>query len=184
MTMTRAEGLEIDRLAKGGSVPSTHSCARPGCHHSHLHHKRRTKGRPCELCGCPGLIPFREAGKLMEDVAVKPVVFKRTWVYVYSRPEEGWPLLLRKGWPEGNRKDAMFTAHDLRITVYQGEGAEPELDGIRANGVWPNGNPVRMMTVHHDAAPEHCLIAHAPDWVMDLAADAVRRSKGETCPGT
>lgn len=179
MTTTRAEGLEIDRLAKGGAVVSTHSCARPGCHHSHLHHKHRTKGKPCELCGCPGLIPFREAGKLMGTVT-EPEVFKRTWLYIYKSPGGAeWPRLLRKGWPEGNRSDALIVAHDLRITIFQRAGEAPQLDGIRVNGVWSNGNPVRMATVHHDARPEHCLIIHAPDWVMALAADAIRRSNGE-----
>jgi hypothetical protein len=178
--MTRAEGRDIDRLSRGEAVPSTHSCARPGCWHSHLHHRRRAKGKPCEVCGCPGLIRFGKAGELM-GVITEPEVARRDWVYVYKSPGDAeWPRLLRKGWPDGNRADKLIVAHELRITVAQFHGAVPEVQMIRVNGVWSNGNPVRMVTVHHDAKPEQGLIIHAPVWVMELAADAIGRSMAET----
>lgn len=181
MTMTRAEGREIDRLARGEQVQSTHSCARPGCWHSHIHHKHKTRGHPCELCSCPGLIRFEEAGKLMEGTITKPEVARRTWLYVYERPPWGWPLLVRKGSPEASRADKMITAHNFRITITQEHGGEPVLDMIKVNGAWPNLNPVHMVTVHHDPAKlNHNLIVFAPGWVLELAGDAIDRSRAET----
>jgi hypothetical protein len=181
MTMTRAEGREIDRLSRGEAVESRHSCARPGCWHSHLHHKHRTKGRPCELCGCEGLIRFEEAGTLMDTLAFPLTVF-RSWTYVYRPPEAGgWPKILHTGWPEANRSDKLVTAYELRIHIRQGLGEEPALNSIRLNGMWPNGNPVTNMNVHFDPVKRHHeLITFAPDWVMELAADAIGRAKGET----
>src|ERR1700685_2589988 len=127
MTMTRAEGLEIDRLSRGEAVVSTHSCARPGGHHSHLHHKHRTKGKPCELCDCPGLIRFEKAGELMRTVT-EPEVLKRTWVYVYRSPGNAeWPRLLKDGWPEARRPSHLIVAHELVVTVTQQSGGEPQL---------------------------------------------------------
>lgn len=111
----------------------------------------------------------------------EPRVARRDWLYVYKRPQQmGWPGLVRKGWPAGNREDKLVTAHELLITVSQYHGDDPGLKEIRVNGVWPNGNPVRMVRVHHDADPAQGLVVHAPDWVMELAADAIERSKAET----
>jgi hypothetical protein len=109
----------------------------------------------------------------------EPEVARRSWVYIYRRPAvPGWPLVVRKGWPEGNRADKLIKADDFRIKVTQVQGEEPVLEQIFINGSWPNGNPVRMVRVRHDGGLAD-LCVHAPDWVMELAADAIERSRAE-----
>jgi hypothetical protein len=94
----------------------------------------------------------------------------------------GWPAVMRTGWdaPHKTYPDALITAHKITITVRQEAGSPPGLNNISVTGVWAGTKAkVERMKVHTDAGPEHKLIIHAPDWVMELAADAVRRSTEE-----
>lgn len=115
------------------------------------------------------------------EIIPEPEVAQRTWVYHYGRPEQGWPDLERHGWPEGNRAAKAITVHRLTVTIHQvrSYGGRAELDSIYVNGVWPNGNPVNRVRVHHDPGPDQHLIVTAPEWVLDVVADAIERSRQE-----
>jgi hypothetical protein len=115
-------------------------------------------------------------------MTTEPVTTHRSWVYEYARPRQmGWPAIKRTGWeaPHKTYPDQMINAHKITITVSQDSGVPPELRNISVTGIWAGTKvAVERMKIYHDATPEQKLIIFAPDWVLELAADAVRRSAG------
>jgi hypothetical protein len=114
------------------------------------------------------------------EIVPEPEVSQRSWIYRYNRPEQGWPGIERPAWPEGGHSAKLLHVDRLVVCVFQyGTGAAPELSSIHMNGRWPNGNPATTVKVHHDVNPAKVLTLRAPEWVLDIAADAVERSKLE-----
>ena len=116
----------------------------------------------------------------------EPRVEYRSWNYVYDRPRQmGWPNLAmtdlpgrdggiaRKGSPIGPRK--------ILVHVRQRDGGEPLLAHISVAGDWA-ATRQRMdgwKRILHDTPPGQALQVYAPDWVLELAEDAVARATAE-----
>ena len=115
----------------------------------------------------------------MTTMITEPTVTQRSWIYVYSRPRRmGWPLLERAGWPGAGYHTENITPHKITIAVRQHTDGTVAAESVSVAGKWTaTGRSVVRMKVHIDAPREQVLIIHAPDWVLELAADAVRRSE-------
>ena len=110
-----------------------------------------------------------------------PEVSYRCWNFLYKRPRTGgWPLLTRTGWPQGGRKPSSITPKELVIQVRQHGDEQPEVTSIRAKGVW-TGTALKVNEqVLLNGRPGLAMVTYAPDWVQELAEDAVARAAADT----
>jgi hypothetical protein len=115
-----------------------------------------------------------------------PEVTARSWTYRYKRPRQlGWPLLLRTGWEQGNRPAARITPKMITVVVRQAPGAEdsyPRAASVHCRGSWPSGREYAGQLLM-GVPPGQALQIYAPDWVLDLVADAERRAAEEAGEG-
>lgn len=117
----------------------------------------------------------------MAKTLTTPTVAYRCWNYEYERPGGmGWPTLIQTGWEEGGHKPSRITPRKITVQVRQHKGGEPSLSSISVTGTWTaTGQPATGKKILHDAEPGYAMVIYAPDWVHELAADAVSRAKAE-----
>lgn len=110
----------------------------------------------------------------------EPEVTYRSWNFTYKRPRTGgWPLLTRTGWEQGGRKPAHVVPKVLTIQVRQLGGEAPAVSSVHVRGAWPNGTEYTGQLQAADAKPGLAMVIYQPDWVAELAGDAVARAARE-----
>jgi hypothetical protein len=109
-----------------------------------------------------------------------PEVTYRSWNFRYKRPRTGgWPLLTRTGWPQRGRKESRITPTELIIQVRQDANDQPAVSSIQARGTWTGTTLTASERIMLDARPGLAFTVYAPDWVQELAEDAVARATAE-----
>jgi hypothetical protein len=112
-----------------------------------------------------------------------------SWTYIYARPPRmGWPVL---AWRDSWRPDRplRIAPKQIRVRVYAGLNGQPVATVCDARGDWQAAKPapgtVRRMNsdwigLHLEGQNRYanCRM-DAPDWVREIAADAVARARAE-----
>lgn len=108
-----------------------------------------------------------------------PEITYRSWNFRYKRPRTGgWPLLTRTGYPQQGRKPSRITPAELIIQVRQADG-QLTVSSIQARGTWTGTKAKAREQVILDGRPGLAFVIYAPDWVEELAEDAVARAAAE-----
>lgn len=117
----------------------------------------------------------------MSATLTTPVVAYRCWNYEYERPRRmGWPTLVKTGYEPIGRAPSRITPRKITVQVRQYDGAAPVLSSVSVSGTWTRtGRAVTQEQIRHDARPGLAFTIYPPDWVMELAADAVARASEE-----
>jgi len=121
---------------------------------------------------------------------IAPAKITRRWTFTYTRPPRmGWTNL---SWTDAWRPDRPLTIGPLevQIVLHQPHGGAPAVQYVKARGRWANpgtGTPGRVrrldtswigLRIPGGYTEADCRM-DAPDWVLELAADAVRRAWAE-----
>lgn len=109
-----------------------------------------------------------------------PEITYRSWNFRYKRPRAGgWPLLTRTGHPQQDRKPSRITPTELIIQVRHDADGQLKVSSVLARGTW-TGTTLRVNErVGLGARPGLAFVVYAPDWVEELAEDAVARAAAE-----
>ena len=112
----------------------------------------------------------------------EPTVSYRSWYFEYERPRRmGWPTLVKTGHVPTGTKPSRITARKITVTVKQEHGGEPRLASVTVTGMWTGTSfqATKERVRYEDLRPGLSFTIYAPDWVMELAEDAVRRASEE-----
>jgi hypothetical protein len=110
-----------------------------------------------------------------------PVLIHQTYVFEFTRPKRmGWPTLVQDPIP-GWRTPSRIEPHKIRVTVRHSAGCEPEVSRISVTGKWcTTGRAVVGQTLKHRHGQQSAIGVTAPDWVLELAAEALAETKRES----
>lgn len=100
--------------------------------------------------------------------------------YVWARPRRmGWPTILVHRYPEGaKRKTSEIVVTQVRVAVRYKVGEKPDITRVAVKGRWGTGRPIEQwMSLSYSPSTKSLYGIPAPDWIMELAADAIERSR-------
>jgi hypothetical protein len=103
------------------------------------------------------------------------VQHRHTVSYLWTRPRRmGWPTIDK---PAIGRRPSPMAPHTIVITVAWRDDWPHQIERIIMRGRWvQTGQEIGNMHLSHNDATRSGLIAEAPDWVMDMASEALRLS--------
>lgn len=106
-----------------------------------------------------------------------PAVVGRTWVYAWTPPRRmGWPGI-SFGYPGRTR---LLQIRELRVTIRMHGNGEFSIERANVRGRWAaTRKDVPWMGLALGPLEHSALSAAAPDWVRELAQEALKLAKEE-----
>jgi hypothetical protein len=98
----------------------------------------------------------------------------RQYSFVYHRPRNmGWPTIYSRRY---NGDIQEIIAKKIRVSLQRKDGEKlPAITQVALRGQWGNGRVIDAWMSLNYRKDDHYYSTDAPDWVMELVADAIRR---------